>query len=273
MDGLLLAPELLGVLFFVAMFAAFIDSIAGGGGLLTVPALLAVGISPAQALATNKLQSVGGSFSASLYFVRRNAVDLNTQKLTIFLTLLGSILGAILIQHIHADLLGKILPLLVISIGIYFLLTPRLGEHDHPPKLAALPFGLVAGACIGFYDGFFGPGAGSFYALAYVTLSGFNLAKATAHAKVLNFTSNFGSLVLFIAGGHVIWSIGLIMLLGQIVGARLGARMVLTKGHKLIRPMIVIVSLLISGKLLYDNHGAEIRQWWSLQTSGQSTAQ
>ncbi len=161
MDGLVLGPELLGILFLVAMFAGFIDSIAGGGGLLTVPALLAVGVPPTQALATNKLQSVGGSFSASLYFVRRRAVNLNTQKLTIFLTLVGSVIGAILVQHMRADILRQMLPLLVIGIGVYFLLTPRLGENNRQRRLGALPFGLVAGGCVGFYDGFFGPGAGS----------------------------------------------------------------------------------------------------------------
>ncbi|MBO1504066.1 sulfite exporter TauE/SafE family protein [Serratia proteamaculans] len=264
MDWFVVGPEMLGVLFVVALLAGFIDSIAGGGGLLTVPALLAVGVPPAQALATNKLQSVGGSFSASLYFIRRRAVDLKDQKLTILLALIGSVAGTILVQHMRADLLRQMLPLLVIGIGLYFLLTPRLGESDRQRRLSALPFGLVAGGCVGFYDGFFGPGAGSFYALAYVTLCGFNLAKSTAHAKVLNFTSNFGSLVLFIIGGKVVWSIGLVMLVGQVLGARLGAHMVMTRGQRLIRPMIVIVSLVMSCKLIYDNHGTEIQQWLAL---------
>jgi uncharacterized membrane protein YfcA len=268
MDWFVIGPEMLGVLFAVALLAGFIDSIAGGGGLLTVPALLAVGVPPAQALATNKLQSVGGSFSASLYFIRRRAVNLNDQKLTIFLTLIGSIAGAILVQHMRADLLRQMLPLLVIGIGLYFLLMPRLGEEDRQRRLGTLPFGLVAGGCVGFYDGFFGPGAGSFYALAYVTLCGFNLAKSTAHAKVLNFTSNVGGLALFIIGGKVVWSIGLVMLVGQVLGARLGAHMVLTRGQKLIRPMIVIVSLVMSLKLLYDNHGAEIQQWLTALVHG-----
>lgn len=260
----MVGPEMLGALFAVALLAGFIDSIAGGGGLLTVPVLLAVGVPPAEALATNKLQSVGGSFSASLYFIRRKAVNLNDQKLTILLTLLGSIAGAILVQHMRADLLRQMLPLLVIGIGLYFLLTPRLGESDRQRRLSALPFGLVAGGCVGFYDGFFGPGAGSFYALAYVTLCGFNLAKSTAHAKVLNFTSNFGSLIFFIMGGKVLWGIGLVMLVGQVLGARIGAHMVLTRGQKLIRPMIVIVSLIMCLKLLYDNHGVEIQRWLSM---------
>jgi uncharacterized membrane protein YfcA len=139
MDWFVVGPEMLGVLFVVALLAGFIDSIAGGGGLLTVPALLAVGVPPAQALATNKLQSVGGSLSASLYFIRRRAVDLNDQKLTILLALIGSVAGAVLVQHMRADLLRQMLPLLVIGIGLYFLLTPRLGG-----KRSAAPFERLA---------------------------------------------------------------------------------------------------------------------------------
>lgn len=231
------------------------------GRLVNRPRTVSGGITPAQALATNKLQSVGGSFSASLYFIRRGAVNLKQQKLTIALTLVGSMLGAILVQYMRADILRQILPLLVIGIGVYFLLTPRLGVVDQQRRLSALPFALIAGGGIGFYDGFFGPGAGSFYALAFVTLCGFNLAKSTAHAKVLNFTSNLGGLIFFIIGGKVVWSIGLVMLVGQVLGARLGAHMVLTRGQKLIRPMIVVVSFVMSCKLLYDNHGAEIGSW------------
>ena len=263
MDWLAVSPLILLLLFCTAVFAGFIDSIAGGGGLITLPVLLAVGLPPAQTLGTNKLQSVGGSFSASLYFIRRRAVDLGRQKLTIAMTLIGSMAGAILIQYLRADVLRQMLPLLVIGIGLYFLLMPRIGEQDRQQRLSPWPFALVAGCGVGFYDGFFGPGAGSFYALAYVTLCGYNLAKSTAHAKILNFTSNFGGLLLFVFAGKVVWSVGFVMLAGQIVGARLGARMVLTKGQKLIRPMIVVVSLLMSIKLIYDSHGPQILSWLS----------
>ncbi|EIC1055035.1 TSUP family transporter, partial [Salmonella enterica subsp. enterica serovar Infantis] len=115
--------------------------------------------------------------------------------------------------------------------------------------------------CVGFYDGFFGPAAGSFYALAFITLCGYNLAKSTAHAKVLNATSNVGGLLLFIIGGKVIWATGFVMLVGQFLGARMGSRLVLSKGQKLIRPMIVIVSAVMSARLLYDSHGQEILHW------------
>lgn len=261
MDWFVVSPLWVGLLFLVAMVAAFIDAIAGGGGLLTVPALLFVGLSPAQALATNKLQAVGGSFSASLYFVRRKAVNLREQWLNIAMTFIGAVTGAILIQHLQAGLLRQVLPLLLIAIGLYFLLMPKIGEEDRQRRLHGLPFALVAGGGVGFYDGFFGPGAGSFYALAFVTLCGYNLAKSTAHAKVLNFTSNFGGLIFFMFGGKVVWGTGLVMLLGAICGARLGARMVLSRGKTLIRPMVVIVSAVMSARLLYDSHGAAIAAW------------
>ena len=227
----------------------------------TTMALLAAGMSPAQALATNKLQACGGSLSASLYFIRRKVVSLADQKLNILMTFIGSTSGALLVQHVQSDILRQILPILVICIGLYFLLMPKLGEEDRQRRLHGLPFALIAGGCVGFYDGFFGPGAGSFYALAFVTLAGFNLAKSTAHAKVLNATSNLGGLLLFIIGGKVIWATGFVMMAGQFLGARAGSRLVLSKGQKLIRPMIVIVSAVMSAKLLYDSHGQEILHW------------
>ncbi len=260
-DLFLVSPLLLAVLFFVAILAGFIDSLAGGGGLLTIPALLAAGITPAQALATNKLQACGGSISSSLYFLRRGVVSLGDQKLNILMTFIGSMAGALLVQHVQSDVLRQILPVLIICIGLYFLLMPKLGEEDRQRRLYGLPFALVAGGCVGFYDGFFGPAAGSFYALAFVTLCGFNLAKSTAHAKLLNATSNIGGLLLFIIGGKVVWATGFVMLAGQFIGARFGSRLVLSKGQKLIRPMIVIVSAVMSAKLLFDSHGQEILHW------------
>ena len=245
--------ELLALLFFIAMLAGFIDSIAGGGGLLTVPALLAVGLPPASALATNKLQSCGGSFSASLYFIRQRMVDLKQQKWAIACAFIGSAFGTLSVMHIQADFLKLLLPILTISVGLYFLLSPTIGENDRKSRLTILQFAILPALVIGFYDGFFGPGAGSFYAVAYITLAGFNLTKATAHTKVLNFTSNLAGLIFFIAGGEVVWSIGLVMLVGQFIGARLGAKMVIAKGRKLIRPMLITVSTIMSVKLIYEN--------------------
>ena len=245
--------ELLVLLFVIATLAGFIDSIGGGGGLLSVPALLAVGLPPASALATNKLQSCGGSFSASLYFIRQHLVDLKQQKWAIFFAFIGSGIGTLCVMHIKADFLRLLLPVLTISVGLYFLLSPTIGGNDRKSRFSILQFALIPALAIGFYDGFFGPGAGSFYALAYITLAGFNLTKATAHTKVLNFTSNVAGLLFFIVGGEVVWSIGLVMLIGQFIGARLGAKMVIAKGRKLIRPMLISVSTIMSIKLIYEN--------------------
>lgn len=247
-----LSLQILAILFVVACIAGFIDAIAGGGGLITIPALLMAGLPPAMALGTNKLQSCGGSFSASLYFLRQKAVNLKEIWLLILMTFIGAVLGTILIQLVDSSLIKRAIPFLVLAIGLYFLLTPSLGEEDRQKRISYSVFAFTAGFGIGFYDGFFGPGTGSMFSLAFVTLLGFNLAKATAHAKVLNFTSNIASLIFFLIGGKVIWSVGLVMMVGQFIGGNLGAKMVLTKGKMLIRPMVVMMSFIMTAKMAYE---------------------
>lgn len=259
MEWFIVNPSMIIWLFFISLIAAFIDSIAGGGGLLTLPMLLSSGLSPTQALATNKLQGVGGTFSASFYFISCKVVNLLEQKINIIMAFLGSILGSALIQYLNLNLLRQLLPLLIISIGMYFLFFPDIGKTDKKQSLNKITFALFAGGCIGFYDGFFGPGSGSFYAIAFIALCGFNLAKSTAHAKVLNLASDFGGLLFFVLEGQVVWGTGLIMLLGAFCGARIGARLVLLKKQSFIRPTVIIVSIIMSSKLLYDNHNHKIK--------------
>jgi permease len=244
--------DVIAMLFGVATVAGFIDAIAGGGGLLTIPALLSTGLPPSVALGTNKLQACGGSFSASLYFFRKKAVDLKQVALLILLTFIGAALGTIVVQNIDVNALKIGLPFLIFAIGIYFLFSPNIGEQDRKQRISYPLFGFTAGMGLGFYDGVFGPAVGSFYTLAFVLLLGFNLTKAVAHAKVLNFTSNLASLFFFILGGAVLWKIGFIMLIGQFIGATLGARMVVTKGKKLIRPILVTISFIMVAKMLYE---------------------
>ncbi|MFD0965343.1 TSUP family transporter [Seminibacterium arietis] len=247
-----LSIEIILLLFAVACLAGFIDAIAGGGGLIIIPALLMTGMSPTMAFGTNKLQGCGGSFSASLYFWRKKAVNLKEIWLLIVLTFLGATVGSVLIQFIDTSVIKKALPFLVGIIGLYFLFTPKLGDEDRLKRISYFAFALTAACFIGFYDGFFGPGTGSMFSLAFVLLLGFNFVKATAHAKVLNFTSNVAALLVFILGGKVVWSIGLVMLVGQFLGANLGAKMVLTKGKALIRPMVVIVSFAMTIKMAFE---------------------
>lgn len=237
------------ILFVVAFIAGLIDTIAGGGGLLTIPALLYAGLPPVAALATNKLQSCFGSFTAASYFVKKKMVHLHEMKLMIALTFIGSVLGGFAVLQIDAAILRQIIPVLLIAIGLYFLLFPNIGALDREKRISIIAFSFTVAFGVGFYDGFFGPGTGSFFAIAFVTLLGFNLTKATAHAKVLNFVSNIASLCFFMIFGKIYYSIGLCMGAGQMCGAFVGARMVVKNGQKIIRPLIVIVSFVMSIKL------------------------
>ncbi len=238
------------ILFLVAIAAGFINAVAGGGGLLSIPALLWVGIPPTAVLATNKLQACGGSFFASYYFVRKGIVKLGEIKSAIFCAFIGSIMGTIAVQQIDSSILESIVPFLILAIGAYFLFSKKISADNNKQLIGPLLFSFTIALAIGFYDGFFGPGTGSFLTLAFVSLGGFSLIKATAHAKVLNFASNIGALISFAVAGKVLWIIGFIMLLGQAIGATLGSKLVLNKGVKFIRPLMVFMSIAMSAKLL-----------------------
>lgn len=244
--------ETLTLLFSASLIAGFIDAIAGGGGLITIPALLSVGVPPTMALGTNKLQGCGGSFSASLYFIRRKTVNLRQIWLLILLTFIGAACGTVTVQLLDITFLKMVLPFLVFAIGLYFLFSPTISDEEKKQRMSLPLFAFTIAMSIGFYDGLFGPATGSFLTLASVLLLGFPLTKGVAHAKVLNFTSNFASLIFFILGGAVLWKIGLIMLIGQFIGGTLGARMVVTKGKQIIRPLVVTMSFLMVLKMLWD---------------------
>ena len=241
--------EILIMLFLVGLIAGTIDTIAGGGGLLTIPALLWAGLPPATALATNKLQSVFGTFTASVYFIRKKMVNIKEMKLMILSAFIGSILGGFTLLQIDPSILQKIIPFLLVAIGIYFLVSKDAGAVEKHKLISTALFSISIILLIGFYDGFFGPGTGSFFTIAFIYLLGFNISNATAHTKVLNFTTNFGSVLFFIAMGKIYILVGLVMGTGQIIGAIIGAKLVMLKGQKLIRPLIVIISFAMSLKL------------------------
>ncbi|MCB1757195.1 MAG: TSUP family transporter [Gammaproteobacteria bacterium] len=257
----LLSPEILTLLLATALAAGFIDAIAGGGGLLVLPGLLFTGMSPSQALATNKLQGTFGTLSATLTFIRSKNLRLSGLWPTIIMTALGAGLGAWLAQSLQAESLRQVIPVLLIAIALYYSFSPRIGHSASDEKISARAFSFSAAPGIGFYDGFFGPGAGAFYSTAYVVLRGFHLLAATAHTKVLNFTSNFASLVVFIAGGEVLWKIGLLMGVAQLIGANLGSRLVILKGAGLVRPMLIIMSLLITINLVVKDDSHFLHRW------------
>jgi uncharacterized membrane protein YfcA len=240
----------LALLFLAALVAGCIDAIAGGGGLISIPSLLWAGLSPAQTLATNKLQGSFGTASATWHFYRKGALDLRQMRWTILLVFLGAVGGTLLVQRSDPGFLRGVLPPLLVGIAAYFLFKPDLGEEDRHRRISLGLFSVAVAALIGFYDGFFGPGSGSFYAIALVELLGFSLTRATAHAKLFNLTSNVASLLAFLLGGKIVWSAGLTMAAGQFIGGRIGSHLVLSKGARLVRPLLVVMSLAITVRLV-----------------------
>jgi uncharacterized protein len=238
----------------VAMLAGFIDAIAGGGGLLTVPAMLSAGIPPLQVLGTNKLQSVFSSATSTSRYARAGLIDWGASRSIVSAIFICAALGAFAVQRIKPDLLALIVPALLVIVAGYVLLSPRMSDADAQQRLSSSKY-LPIAAGIGFYDGFFGPGTGSFFTTSLVALRGMGLTRAAAHTKLFNFTSNFASLVLFVIGGKVMWALGLTMALGAMIGAWIGAHMALRFGAQIIRPLLVITSLALTGRLLWQALG------------------
>lgn len=249
----MLAEIQLALLFIAAFVAGLIDSIAGGGGLITVPVLMGIGLPPQVALGTNKLQASFGSGSAMLHFVRAGTVKLNDCWSGIIWTAIGAALGVWAVQLLDATLLKQLIPWLLAVIALYTLLSPTLGAEDSHARIKQGPFYLLFGLSIGFYDGFFGPGTGSFWTMALMMLAGCSMLKATATTKVMNFTSNFVALLFFLSVGQVRFLEGIVMGIGQFLGARVGSRLVITRGTAFIRPVFITVVLALVGRLIYQN--------------------
>jgi uncharacterized membrane protein YfcA len=240
------------LLFLTSLAAGFVDSIAGGGGLITLPALLMAGVPPQLALGTNKLQSSFGSASATRVYLRAGAIRGGGWGWGLVCVCAAAGAGACAVQRLPASLLRSIIPWLLASILVCLFLKPDLGHREAKPKLSPGLFYLVFGLGLGFYDGFFGPGTGTFWAMAYVLVLGYDLTRATAHTKLMNFGSNAGSLIFFMLGGKVLYGTGLVMAAGQFVGGRAGARMVVARGARFIRPVLLSVAFIMTAKLFWD---------------------
>lgn len=230
----------------VGLVAGTIDAMAGGGGVLTIPALLATNMPPQLALGTNKLQAMFGSGAAAFKFYKAGMINLRQMIWPVLTTLLGAVLGTLLVQYLDPTLLRRYIPYLMLCLAAYFALSPKLSDVNSKPLLASHWFILGFAPLIGFYDGFLGPGTGSFFMLALVALFGQNIKSATAQTKLLNFTSNITSFAVFAWQGHVLWGLGLCMALGQLLGGLLGAWAVLRFGTKLVKPLLVVMCSVLS---------------------------
>lgn len=248
------------LLWVVALVAGFVDSIAGGGGLLCLPALLLAGFDPVAALATNKVQGSFGTASATLAFTRKGHLDLLANWKSVAATFAGACLGVLAVQVAPVRLLSGLLPVLLIAMALYFALSPRLSNADAHPRLPFAFFIAGFAPVIGFYDGIFGPGTGSFFMLALVTLFGFGIVRATATTKLLNLTSNLASVIMFTFTGKIVWSVGLMMGVGQFIGAQVGSHLAMARGVSVIRPLLVVVCCALTVKLLADPANP-IHQW------------
>ena len=234
--------EILTFLFFVGVVAGFLDTLVGGGGLLAVPALLLSGIPPIYVLGTNKFQGSMGTGIATFLLFRKKKLDWNSVKNLMFASFIGSIVGGVIIQFVDTQFLSFVIPIVLVFIAIYFIISPKpksTVSNSKPNK----KFELFAVPVVGFYDGMFGPGAGSFFAMTGVMLKKLEIIQATILAKPLNFASNIAGFIVFFSFGHIAFLIGLLMMMGQMIGAFFGTHYLLKANPLIIRLLIVIISI------------------------------
>ena len=246
----MIEPWVYPVLTATAVLTGYIDAVAGGGGLIMLPALLFSGASPIQALATNKLQSVFGTAVATRNYARAGLVNWRDHKLAMVLVFIGATAGVLLVQSLDVAVLSLTIPLLLVSVAVYVLVSPRMTDEDAHQRLSERGYAPVGGL-IGLYDGFFGPGTGSFFSTSLVALRGYGLTRATGVTKLLNFTSNVASVIFFALGGKMLWLLGLCMAAGAMLGGWLGSHSAIRFGAKLIRPLLVVISLGLTVRLLW----------------------
>lgn len=243
----------LGLLFLAGLLAGFVDSIVGGGGLISVPAMLLTNLPPSVALGSNKLSGIFGSTSATINFIRKGKVDVVLVKKLIPLTFLGAISGAVLVVSIPPLYLKPLVIVLLIGVTAFVLLKKDWGEvstYNGANKKILWLSGLAA-LSIGFYDGFIGPGTGTFLIFAFI-LVGFDFIFASGNAKVLNMASNWAALLVFLYLGQVNFAYGLISGLGQVIGAWIGSSLAIKKGTGLVRIVFLTTTGCMIGKLIYD---------------------
>ena len=240
----------------VAFLAGLVDAIAGGGGLLTVPALLAVGLPPHVALGTNKGQAVWGTGASLVGYVRAGLVDRKRAPAVFAAGFVGSLGGAALVLLLAPEVLRPVVLVLLVAVAGFLAFRPPL--HPAPPRVPPrweVPVLWTLAVTFGAYDGFFGPGTGTFLILGFVFLLGHGLTRASAEAKVVNFASNLAAFLLFAAQGKVDWAIALPMAGAQLVGGYTGSQIALRGGDRLVRWVVLCVVVALVLKLAHDAAG------------------
>ena len=234
----------------VAVLTGFVDAIAGGGGLVMMPALLGAGLPPHLALGTNKLQSVFGTSMACWNYWRGGLVDWRHNWPWVVVAFAGAAMGAWLVQQVSPGALGYVIPVLLLAMAAYVILSPRMTDEDAHIRLTRGKYVPVAGA-IGLYDGFFGPGTGQFFTASLVALRGQGRTRATANTKLLNAATNWASVGMFALGGKMVWLLGLSMAGGAMLGGYLGSHFAMRHGARIIRPLMIVASLGLTARLIW----------------------
>ena len=234
-----------------AFVAGLVDAVAGGGGLFTVPALLAAGLPPGLALATNKGQAAPGALASFVTFFRRGGIDHRRAPLGFALGFVGSLCGARLLLSMRPEPLRPLIALLLLFALLVMLLRSRIRARRAPLAHPKSMLALVA-LTLGTYDGFFGPGVGSLLIVSFVTLFGDSPLLASGNAKVVNLGSNLAAFLLFSFRGAIWWQVALPMAVANVAGARLGARLALQRGDRFVQVVVTVVVTVVVGKLIFD---------------------
>ncbi|MFT4190388.1 MAG: TSUP family transporter [Comamonas sp.] len=234
----------------VAFCAGFFDAIAGGGGLITLPALLLAGIDPVAAIGTNQFQAASGSVSATVAFARKRLIDWRQGRLLAPMALAGGVAGALLVGAIERRWLEAAVPLLLIGVAAYFLFSPAMRDEARRQRMAVATFALTLAPLLGFYNGIFGPGVGAFFMIGLVLLCGLPLLRAVGLTKLGNAACNLGALAVFAVQGVIIWPLALAMAVAAFAGAQLGARCAVRVGPRLVKPLVVLVCCALAARLL-----------------------
>lgn len=244
------------ILCFAAGLAGLIDAVVGGGGLIQIPALFSVlpSVNAASLLGTNKLAGVWGTAAAAVNYARRISVTWSTAAPAAVAAFFWAFVGAYTVTLLPSEFLRKLLPFILIAVAAYTLMRKDFGQV-HAPLHSGLKekfSAAVAGSCIGFYDGFFGPGTGSFLVFLFVRFFGFDFLAASASAKVVNVACNLAALLWFGYSGHLIWQVGLMMAVCNVAGSLIGTRLAVKHGASFVRKVFLVVVGVLIAKSAYD---------------------
>ncbi|MEK9199947.1 TSUP family transporter [Ureibacillus sp. 179-F W5.1 NHS] len=245
--------SLIVILFLFGFLAAFIDSVVGGGGIISLPALMFTGLSPSAAVATNKLAGTLGSLTSTITFYRSGNIDLKPIAKIFPIVFIASMFGAWTVHLMDPNVLKPLMLVMLAAVAIYTFFKKDWGSISTYKKLSPKKYiGFIfLVAAIGFYDGFLGPGTGSFLIFAFL-LIGFDFLKAAGNSKLLNFASNIGALVMFLFLGQINFAYGLVMGIAQIIGAICGSKFAIKQGSGYVRILFIVVTVLLLTKNTYD---------------------